>query len=160
MEPQQGDEPIVPFSFMTDPAALKNRAMCYLTYTTPRTHEIILNNLHRAPMYSGTIHGTGARYCPFIEDKVVRFRDKDRHPIFMEPEGLDTCEWYAQGMSTSMPEDVQRESYASIPGLRIEARQKPDTQRPRPLGQASRIPGHQPRGRDSADDLVEVLAVR
>ena len=117
MEPQYGDEPIVPFSFMTDPAALKNRAMCYLTYTTPRTHEIILNNLHRAPMYSGSIHGTGARYCPSIEDKVVRFSDKDRHPVFMEPEGLYTCEWYAQGMSTSMPEDVQREIYASIPGL-------------------------------------------
>ena len=117
MEPQYGDEPIVPFSFMTDPAALKNRAMCYLTYTTPRTHEIILNNLHRAPMYSGSIHGTGARYCPSIEDKVVRFSDKDRHPVFMEPEGLYTCEWYAQGLSTSMPEDVQREIYASIPGL-------------------------------------------
>ncbi len=117
MTPQEGDVPVVPFSFMTDPAPLKNRALCYLTYTTPRTHEIILNNLHRAPMYSGAIHGTGARYCPSIEDKVVRFRDKDRHPIFMEPEGLDTVEWYAQGMSTSMPEDVQREIYASIPGL-------------------------------------------
>ena len=117
MEPQYGDEPVVPFSFLTDPATLKNRAICYLTYTTPRTHEIILANLHRAPMYSGTIHGTGARYCPSIEDKVVRFKDKDRHPIFMEPEGLYTCEWYAQGMSTSMPEDVQREIYASIPGL-------------------------------------------
>ncbi len=117
MTPQEGDDPIVPFSFLTDPAMLKNRALCYLTYTTPRTHEIILNNLHRAPMYSGTIHGTGARYCPSIEDKVVRFSDKDRHPIFMEPEGLYTHEWYAQGMSTSMPEDVQREIYASIPGL-------------------------------------------
>ena len=117
MEPQYGDEPIVPFSFMTDPATLRNKAMCFLTYTTPRTHEIILQNLHRAPMYSGTIHGTGARYCPSIEDKVVRFKDKDRHPIFMEPEGLNTVEWYAQGMSTSMPEDVQREIYASIPGL-------------------------------------------
>ena len=117
MTPQEGDEPVVPFSFMTDPATLKNRALCYLTYTTPKTHEIILNNLHRAPMYSGAIHGTGARYCPSIEDKVVRFSDKDRHPIFMEPEGLDTVEWYAQGMSTSMPEDVQREIYASIPGL-------------------------------------------
>ena len=117
MTPQEGDVPVVPFSFMTDPATLKNRALCYLTYTTPRTHEIILNNLHRAPMYSGAIHGTGARYCPSIEDKVVRFKDKDRHPIFMEPEGLDTVEWYAQGMSTSMPEDVQREIYASIPGL-------------------------------------------
>ena len=117
MEPQLGDEPVIPFSFMTDPATLKNRALCYLTYTTPKTHEIILNNLHRAPMYSGAIHGTGARYCPSIEDKVVRFADKDRHPVFMEPEGLDTNEWYAQGMSTSMPEDVQREIYASIPGL-------------------------------------------
>ena len=117
MAPQVGDDPIVPFSFMTDPSTLKNRALCYLTYTTPRTHEIILNNLHRAPMYSGSIHGTGARYCPSIEDKVVRFSDKDRHPIFMEPEGLYTHEWYAQGMSTSMPEDVQREIYASIPGL-------------------------------------------
>lgn len=117
MTPQEGDVPVVPFSFMTDPAPLKNRALCYLTYTTPRTHEIILNNLHLAPMYSGAIHGTGARYCPSIEDKVVRFKDKDRHPIFMEPEGLDTVEWYAQGMSTSMPEDVQREIYASIPGL-------------------------------------------
>ncbi len=117
MTPQEGDDPIVPFSFMTDASTLKNRALCYLTYTTPRTHEIILNNLRRAPMYSGTIHGTGARYCPSIEDKVVRFRDKDRHPIFMEPEGLYTHEWYAQGMSTSMPEDVQRQIYASIPGL-------------------------------------------
>ena len=117
MAPQYGDEPIVPFSFMTDPSTLKNRAMCYLTYTTPETHRIILDNLHRAPMYSGTIHGTGARYCPSIEDKVVRFSDKDRHPIFMEPEGLNTHEWYAQGMSTSMPEDVQRAIYASIPGL-------------------------------------------
>ena len=117
MEPQYGDEPVVPFSFLTDPAALKNRAMCYLTYTTPETHKIILDNLDRAPMYSGTIHGTGARYCPSIEDKVVRFADKERHPIFMEPEGLDTVEWYAQGMSTSMPEDVQRRIYASVPGL-------------------------------------------
>ena len=117
MEPQYGDDPIVPFSFMTDPAMLKNRAMCYLTYTTPETHRIILDNLDRAPMYSGTIHGTGARYCPSIEDKVVRFKDKERHPIFMEPEGLYTHEWYAQGMSTSMPEDIQRAIYATIPGL-------------------------------------------
>ena len=117
MTPQEGDDPIVPFSFLTDPATLHNRALCYLTYTTPETHRIILENLHRAPMYSGTIHGTGARYCPSIEDKVVRFKDKDRHPIFMEPEGLYTHEWYAQGMSTSMPEDIQRQIYASIPGL-------------------------------------------
>ena len=117
MEPQYGDEPVVPFSFMTDPAVLKNRAICHLTYTTPETHRIILDNLDRAPMYSGSIHGTGARYCPSIEDKVVRFRDKDRHPIFLEPEGLHTNEWYVQGMSTSMPEDVQRMIYASVPGL-------------------------------------------
>ncbi len=117
MEPQEGDDPIVPFSFLTDPKGLTNRTKCYLTYTTPKTHKIILDNLHRAPMYSGTIHATGARYCPSIEDKVVRFRDKDRHPIFMEPEGLHTNEWYVQGMSTSMPEDVQRMIYASVPGL-------------------------------------------
>ena len=117
MEPQDGDDPVVPFSFMTDASSLKNRARCYLTYTTPKTHQIILDNLHRAPMYAGTIHGTGARYCPSIEDKVVRFKDKDRHPIFMEPEGLNTNEWYVQGMSTSMPEDVQRMIYESVPGL-------------------------------------------
>ena len=117
MEPQEGDNPIVPFSFMTDPSTLKNRALCYLTYTTPETHRIILENLHRAPMYSGNINGTGARYCPSIEDKIVRFKDKERHPIFMEPEGFYTHEWYAQGMSTSMPEDVQRMMYATVPGL-------------------------------------------
>jgi len=117
MEPQEGDNPIVPFSFMTDPSTLKNRALCYLTYTTPETHKIILDNLHRAPMYSGNINGTGARYCPSIEDKIVRFKDKERHPIFMEPEGFYTHEWYAQGMSTSMPEDVQRMIYATVPGL-------------------------------------------
>ncbi len=116
MIPQYGDEPIVPFSFLTD-GKLENRALCYLTYTTPETHEIIRANLHRAPMYKGDIHGTGARYCPSIEDKVVRFADKERHPIFLEPEGLDTVEWYVQGMSTSMPEDVQREIYHSVPGL-------------------------------------------
>jgi len=117
MEPQDGDDPIVPFSFMTDPATLSNKARCYLTYTTPETHKVILDNLHRAPMYSGSINGTGARYCPSIEDKIVRFKDKERHPIFLEPEGLDTNEWYAQGMSTSMPEDVQRAIYATVPGL-------------------------------------------
>ena len=117
MEPQDGDDPIVPFSFMTDASGLRNRVRCYLTYTTPQTHKVILDNLHRAPMYSGSIHGTGARYCPSIEDKVVRFKDKERHPIFMEPEGLGTNEWYVQGMSTSMPEDVQRMIYASVPGL-------------------------------------------
>ena len=116
MEPQYGDEPVVPFSFMTD-RPLCNRAVCYLTYTTPETHDIIRANLHRAPMYKGTIHGTGARYCPSIEDKVVRFADKERHPVFLEPEGDYTVEWYVQGVSTSMPEDVQREMYRSIPGL-------------------------------------------
>ena len=117
MEPQPGDEPITPFSFLTDPATLRNRALCYLTYTTKETHEILLANLHRAPMYTGSIHGTGARYCPSIEDKVVRFKDKERHPVFLEPEGLYTTEWYAQGMSTSMPEEVQRAFYRTVPGL-------------------------------------------
>ena len=117
MEPQPGDEPVTPFSFLTDAATLKNRALCYLTYTTKETHEILLANLHRAPMYTGSIHGTGARYCPSIEDKVVRFKDKERHPVFLEPEGLYTTEWYAQGMSTSMPEEVQRAFYRTVPGL-------------------------------------------
>ncbi len=117
MTPQDGDSPIVPFSFLTDAAPLKNRALCYLTYTTPETHEIIRENLHLSPMYSGEIKGTGARYCPSIEDKVVRFADKERHPIFMEPEGLTTVEWYVQGMSSSLPEDVQRRMYRSVPGL-------------------------------------------
>ena len=117
MTPQEGDSPIVPFSFLTDAAPLKNRALCYLTYTTPETHEIIRENLHLSPMYSGKIKGTGARYCPSIEDKVVRFADKERHPIFMEPEGLNTVEWYVQGMSSSLPEDVQRRMYRSVPGL-------------------------------------------
>ena len=115
-EPQYGDEPVTPFSFMTR-EPLSNHAVCYLTYTTPQTHDIIRANLHRAPMYKGDIHGTGARYCPSIEDKVVRFADKQRHPAFLEPEGADTVEWYVQGVSTSMPEDVQREIYRSIPGL-------------------------------------------
>ncbi len=117
MTPQEGDSPIVPFSFLTDAAPLKNRVLCYLTYTTPETHEIIRENLHLSPMYSGEIKGTGARYCPSIEDKVVRFADKERHPIFMEPEGLNTVEWYVQGMSSSLPEDVQRRMYRSVPGL-------------------------------------------
>ena len=117
MIPQPGDDPIVPFSFLTDPTVLKNQTLCYLTYTTPQTHDIIRANLHLSPMYSGSIKGTGARYCPSIEDKVVRFADKERHPIFLEPEGLDTVEWYVQGMSSSLPEDVQREMYHSVPGL-------------------------------------------
>ena len=117
MTPQPGDDPIVPFSFLTDPTGLKNKTLCYLTYTTKETHDIIRANLHLSPMYSGSIKGTGARYCPSIEDKVVRFADKERHPIFLEPEGLDTVEWYVQGMSSSMPESVQREMYRSVPGL-------------------------------------------
>jgi len=117
MTPQYGDDPIVPFSFLTESEGLQNKAICYLTYTTEHTHEIIRNNLHLSPMYSGSIKGTGARYCPSIEDKVVRFADKDRHPLFIEPEGLDTIEWYVQGMSSSLPEDVQREMYHSVPGM-------------------------------------------
>lgn len=117
MAPQPGDEPVVPFSFMTD-RDLHNTHQCYLTWTTPETHEIIRRNLHRAPLYSGKIHGVGPRYCPSIEDKIVRFADKDRHQIFLEPEGAESREWYVQGMSTSLPEDVQWEMYRSIPGLR------------------------------------------
>ena len=116
MEPQPGDDPVVPFSFLTD-RKLENTFRCYLTWTTPETHEIIRSNLHRAPLYSGKIHGIGPRYCPSIEDKIVRFADKDRHQIFMEPEGKASREWYVQGMSSSMPEDVQWLMYRSIPGL-------------------------------------------
>ena len=116
MEAQAGDEPVTPFSFLTE-RPLFNRSLCYLTYTNPETHRIIRDNLHRAPMYRGDIHGTGARYCPSIEDKVVRFADKDRHQVFLEPEGADTVEWYAQGLSTSMPEEIQREIYRSVKGL-------------------------------------------
>ena len=116
MEPQPGDDPVTPFSFLTD-RELKNRGLCYLTYTNEKTHKIIRENLHRAPMFSGAIHGTGARYCPSIEDKVYRFADKERHQLFLEPEGMDTVEWYVQGMSSSMPEDVQRAMYATVPGL-------------------------------------------
>ena len=117
MEPQPGDEVITPFSFMTD-GVLANRAQCYLTYTNVETHRIIRENIHRAPMYQGTIKGTGARYCPSIEDKIMRFADKERHQLFLEPEGLDTNEWYVQGLSTSLPEDVQIAMLHTIPGLR------------------------------------------
>ena len=117
MQEQKGDEPVVPFSFLTD-RKLENTFSCYLTWTTPETHRIILDNLDRAPLYSGKIHGIGPRYCPSIEDKVVRFADKDRHQIFLEPEGKESREWYVQGMSTSMPEDVQWAMYRTIPGLR------------------------------------------
>ena len=117
MQEQKGDEPVVPFSFLTD-RKLENTYSCYLTWTTLETHRIILDNLDRAPLYSGKIHGIGPRYCPSIEDKVVRFADKDRHQIFLEPEGKESREWYVQGMSTSMPEDVQWAMYRTIPGLR------------------------------------------
>ena len=117
MQEQKGDEPVVPFSFLTD-RKLENTFSCYLTWTTAETHRIILDNLDRAPLYSGKIHGIGPRYCPSIEDKVVRFADKDRHQIFLEPEGKESREWYVQGMSTSMPEDVQWAMYRTIPGLR------------------------------------------
>ena len=117
MEPQPGDEHITPFSFMTD-GVLSNQAMCYLTYTNEETHRLIRENIHRAPMYSGSINGTGARYCPSIEDKIMRFADKDRHQLFLEPEGLSTNEWYVQGLSTSLPEDVQIAMLHTIPGLR------------------------------------------
>ncbi len=116
LEPQAGDEPPVPFSFMTD-HAVKNRMMCYMTYTNERTHEIILNNLHRAPMFNGAIQSQGPRYCPSIESKIVRFRDKSRHQLFLEPEGFHGEEWYVQGMSSSLPEDVQWAMYRTIPGL-------------------------------------------
>ena len=117
MQEQKGDDPVVPFSFLTE-RKLENTYSCYLTWTNAETHRIILDNLDRAPLYSGKIHGIGPRYCPSIEDKVVRFADKDRHQIFIEPEGKASLEWYVQGMSTSMPEDVQWAMYRTIPGLR------------------------------------------
>ncbi len=116
MEMQPGDEPVTPFSFLTDPPPV-NRACCYLTWTNERTHEIIRNNIHLAPMYSGKLHSTGARYCPSIEDKVIRFADKDRHQLFIEPEGIDYPEWYIQGMSSGLPRQVQLDMYRSIRGL-------------------------------------------
>ena len=115
-EIQEGDTDIYPFSFMHDTPP-ENKTPCYLTYTNTATHEIILQNLERSPLYNGTITSTGPRYCPSIETKVVRFKDKERHQIFLEPEGADTLETYVQGMSTSMPHDVQRQMYASVAGL-------------------------------------------
>ncbi len=117
MEIQKGDEPVTPFSFMTD-RKLENTRACYLTWTNEETHRVIRENLHRSPLYSGQIHGIGPRYCPSIEDKIVRFADKDRHQIFLEPEGASSLEWYVQGMSSSLPEDVQWAMYRTIPGLR------------------------------------------
>ena len=116
MEIQNGDETIVPFSFENEEIK-KDQEPCYLTYTNEKTHEIIRKNLHRSPLYGGEIKGTGPRYCPSIEDKVVRFSDKERHQIFIEPMGLDTEEMYVQGMSSSLPEDVQIAMYRTIAGL-------------------------------------------
>jgi tRNA uridine 5-carboxymethylaminomethyl modification enzyme len=116
MEVQKGDSDIVPFS-LDDEIKEFEQQDCYLTYTNEKTHEIIRNNLHRSPLYAGKIEGTGPRYCPSIEDKVVRFSDKPRHQVFIEPIGLDTDEMYAQGMSSSLPEDVQIEMYRTLPGL-------------------------------------------
>lgn len=116
MSAQNGDEPIVPFSFETDKIVI-DQIPCYLTYTNKNTHDIIRRNLDRSPLYSGKISGTGVRYCPSIEDKIVKFADKERHQVFIEPMGLMTDEMYVQGMSSSMPEDVQEEMYKSIEGL-------------------------------------------
>lgn len=118
MEEQKGDERIIPFSFTSRPEELVRKQLsCYLTYTTEKTHEIIRANLHRSPLYSGVIHGIGPRYCPSIEDKVVRFADKKRHQIFLEPEGENTNEYYVQGMSSSLPEDVQRDMLRTLIGM-------------------------------------------
>ena len=118
MEEQFGDERVVPFSFSTDPETVQiPQKSCWLTYTNEKTHEIIRNNLDRSPLYSGMIEGTGPRYCPSIEDKVVRFADKNRHQVFIEPEGFYTNEMYVGGMSSSLPEDVQDAMYHSVPGL-------------------------------------------
>lgn len=118
MEPQYGDEKIVPFSFMNKASDLeREQVRCWLTYTNEKTHEVIRDNLDRSPLYSGYIKGTGPRYCPSIEDKVVRFADKNRHQVFIEPEGNYTNEMYVGGMSSSLPEDVQEKMYHSVPGL-------------------------------------------
>ena len=118
MEEQFGDERIVPFSFSTDPESVqKDQVSCWLTYTNEETHKIIRANLDRSPLFSGAIEGTGPRYCPSIEDKVVKFPDKDRHQVFVEPEGLYTNEMYLGGMSSSLPEDVQYAMYRTVPGL-------------------------------------------
>ena len=116
MEPQPGDVPIPHFSFLTD-ALEKEQEPCYLTYTNAETHRIIRENLHRSPMYAGAIHATGTRYCPSIEDKIVRFEGRDRHQLFIEPEGLSTSEMYVQGLSTSLPRDVQEEMLRTIRGM-------------------------------------------
>ena len=118
MSEQFGDNPIIPFSFDTDPESIqKKQVSCYLTYTNERTHEIIRNNIHRSPIYAGVIEGVGPRYCPSIEDKVVKFPDHTRHQVFVEPEGTYTNEMYIDGMSSSLPEDVQIQMYRTVPGL-------------------------------------------
>ncbi len=117
MERQDGDDEIVPFSFETSPAGLENQVSCYITYTNSNTHKVILSNLDRSPLYSGRIEGVGPRYCPSIEDKIVRFSDKPRHQLFVEPMGLSTDEYYLQGMSSSLPEDVQLAFLRTIKGL-------------------------------------------
>ncbi len=118
MEEQKGDERVVPFSFETDPESVqKEQVSCWLTYTNSETHKIIRDNIDRSPLFSGMIEGTGPRYCPSIEDKVVKFADKDRHQVFIEPEGLYTNEMYLGGMSSSLPEDVQYAMYRTVPGL-------------------------------------------
>ncbi len=118
MQEQHGDERVVPFSFTTDPESVQiEQESCWLTYTTEETHEIIRRNLDRSPLFSGAIEGTGPRYCPSIEDKVVKFAEKDRHQVFLEPEGRHTNEMYIGGMSSSLPEDVQVAMYRSVPGL-------------------------------------------
>ena len=118
MEEQFGDERIIPFSFSTDPDSIqKDQVSCWLTYTNENTHEIIRANLDRSPIYAGIIEGTGPRYCPSIEDKVVKFAEKERHQVFLEPEGLHTNEMYVGGMSSSLPEDVQLAMYRTVPGL-------------------------------------------
>jgi tRNA uridine 5-carboxymethylaminomethyl modification enzyme len=123
LEPAPGDDPPPKFSFWTEPTGTywfergKKQALCWITYTTPKTHEIIRKNLHRTALYGGLIKGIGPRYCPSIEDKVVKFADKERHTVFLEPEGWDTIEIYPNGLSTSLPEEVQWEMYRSIPGL-------------------------------------------
>ena len=118
MQEQKGDERVVPFSFTTNPDDVQiDQVSCWLIYTNPKTHEIIRANLDRSPIYAGIIEGTGPRYCPSIEDKVVKFADKDRHQIFIEPEGINTNEMYVGGMSSSLPEDVQHEMYRTLPGM-------------------------------------------
>lgn len=117
LDEQVGDDPITPFSYDTNPKTLENKAICHITWTNEQTKDIILKNLHRSPLYAGDIEGVGPRYCPSIEDKIVRFKDKSRHQIFIEPCGLNTEEMYLQGVSSSLPEEVQQQMYHSVKGL-------------------------------------------